>query len=123
MEVQILELDEPNANGHIYTTDAVLNWLVGLDDTTVYGTIGMSDYMANGSIPLDRISHQITNLCIKDGKLVGTLTVLDTPLGQALSKLPEQDYAIACVGNITENGEVVDISVVSVNAIAPGTKA
>ena len=127
--VVIFELDKPNLNGRIYTTECMEKAINKLDGKPVLGTIGMV-YDDNVLTMMSMVSHSISNLRIEDGKVVGNLTILDTPEGRKLTDLIEEDkqefvYRSSGIGNIEyqEDGTrmVTDFQILSINAVNPDT--
>jgi hypothetical protein len=126
--VVIFELNKPNLNGRIYTTECMAKAIDELDGKPLNGCIGM----VMGDLNLKEISHQISDLRIEDDKVIGNLHILDTPKGLELLRLIEGDkigvaYRSAGYGNIEpqEDGTymVTDFHLTSINAINPDTAA
>jgi len=60
-----------------------------LDNRPKYGTF--MDLVESGSIDISKISHSIDDIWVKDEKLIGKITILDTPYGKILQKLYDSD--------------------------------
>lgn len=115
MKVRITEVDVPNKNGHIYSTECVQSFL----GKEVLGQIGM----VAGEIDLSNVSHKISNLRIEDGFVVGDVTTLNTPQGRLLSDLLESTnmcFRMSGYGNIDENGNISEFELISVNLVNDG---
>lgn len=80
-------LGSPNKNNRTYT-DKNFEPFLG---KSFYGQLGFPDrrdgIQKAVTTDLSKVSHQIENLRIVDGNVVGTLKVLDTPNGNILKEL------------------------------------
>lgn len=112
MKIKIQKLDEPNLNGRTYTKDTFSKSL----GRTVLGDL-------DGSIvDLGGVSHQVENLRIEDGFLVGDLVVLSTPQGKILDQIlenlsAEANFRTCGYGNVDDFGVVTDFEIVSVSLV------
>lgn len=81
----------PNKNGITYTHENFKPFL----GKSYYGQIGFPEYKDNienlSTIDVQKASHQIQNIRIVDGNVVGTLKILDTPNGNILRNLIKQN--------------------------------
>ena len=79
-----------NKNNRIYIKDDVeLHIQKFLDSRPKFGTF--MDLAESGSIDISKISHSIDDIWVKDEKLIGKITILDTPYGKILQKLYDSD--------------------------------
>jgi len=79
-----------NKNNRIYTKDDVERHIQKfLDSRPKFGTF--MDLAESGSIDISKISHSIDDIWIKNEKLIGKITILDTPYGKILQTLYESD--------------------------------
>lgn len=119
--VKIVELDKPNTLGYTMLTQAVVDWLNTLPEPKeVCGTIAVNEHAV---VQQTDPSHRVTNLRIEDGVLVGDVETLQTRWGYILEHILPQDFAIACNVEVMDGNVIKRISNVTVNAVAPGTKA
>lgn len=82
----ILTIGVPNTNGRIYTQECVESMVEQFNarDKPMLGELGYRSGQSGPTIDLARVSHAVTDLRIVDGKLVGTIQVLQTPFGKIL---------------------------------------
>jgi hypothetical protein len=127
-KVTIFELNKPNLNGRIYTTECMTKAIDELDGKPLSGCIGM----VMGDVNLKDISHQVSNLHIEGDKVLGTLHILDTPNGIALRQRLEVDkdsiaYRSSGYGNIEQQEDgtylVIDYHLTSINVVNKDTAA
>ena len=79
-----------NKNNRIYIKDDVeLHIQKFLDSRPKFGTF--MDLAESGSIDISKISHSIDDIWVKNEKLIGKITILDTPYGKILQKLYDSD--------------------------------
>ena len=79
-----------NKNNRIYTKDDLeLHIQKFLDSRPKFGTF--MDLAESGSIDISKISHSIDDIWVKNEKLIGKITILDTPYGKILQKLYDSD--------------------------------
>ena len=79
-----------NKNNRIYIKDDVeLHIQKFLDSRPKFGTF--MDLAESGSIDISKISHSIDDIWVKNEKLIGKITILDTPYGKILQKLYDND--------------------------------
>lgn len=121
--INILTVDEPNFNGRIYPR-AVVEEAISKAKDPLPGTIGMP---LDEDVPEEEVSHQVSNLRLEDGRLMGTVTILGTPKGKILEGMIDADFRTAGTGmiSISENGHTVvtDFVLKSINALPKGTGA
>jgi hypothetical protein len=115
MKQRILKLDTPTVNGRIYPTAEIALALLRISETPVLGIMGVKPV---NQVDLADLSHLTSDLNIEDGWLVGEVTVLKTPMGEALGKILDT-VAFTPIGNGTVNGnnEVVDYRLLYINAV------
>lgn len=123
----IMVADTPNKNGHIYPEDAIRKAVAKLK-MPAYGQVGMPDLSHGCSMDINHISHTVDAVWVEDGKLMGSITVLDTPRGELLTNLLTEgvhiDFRIAGTADasVDENGHKVltDLTILSINAVSDG---
>lgn len=129
MKIFIAELDKPNKNGRIYPREVIYNQIEQLKGKPVFGQLGMCE--GTGEIPLDKISHSVSDLSIENingvDYFVGELKILDTPSGEILKDLNSMCGSIAnnfrCAGigtikRVEEGDDVIvqdDYRLLSIN--------
>ena len=122
----VLVTDVPNQNGRTYPKNVVVD-AVSRVTYPLFGTF-MSD-LSGGSIPLDKISHEVLDLRIVGDQLIAKITILkNLQYGKVLQNLTdavgEQDYRVAgqcLVDPVT--GIVSGFYLLSIGALARGTGA
>lgn len=120
MDVQILQADVPNKNGRIYPTEMIEKMIREVGDRPIFGHVGLPD---GTSIDLVNVSHQVTGLRMENGNLVGTVKILDTPMGQYLKAIllaEARDYRMSGTGFVSVDGEVSDYTLISIDAVQDG---
>jgi hypothetical protein len=128
--VEILKLDTPNKNGHIYPTPVVLEALAARqkEGGPVLGLLGFSD---TGGLDTKKVAFKVTNFEVKDGQLHGTVKFLNTPLGRVAQDLVagnsefKNDYAysVAGTGVVDKFGVISDFKIISVSLLPKEQKA
>lgn len=115
-----MRADFPNGNGRIYPMSALEHCVEKAKAGPVLGSLGLTEGV---SVALSEVSHTVENLRIEEGYLVGDVTVLDTPKGQALEKLIDScDFRSTGTGLI-RGGHVVDYNLISIDAVLDGGEA
>ena len=121
--MQIMKLDEPNKNGRTYSSEIVAGALTKVK-RPLFGTLGMKDTGSGTSyvVNVEDISHQFSNLHVKDGWMCGNLTVLETPNGKILSSLmtamPDGIvFRSAGYAKMDPNGVVTEFELIQVAAL------
>lgn len=84
------------------------------------GLLGTLDSPETLEILLDKVSHKISEITISDDKLVYvTIKPLSTPMGIVLKTLLEAKvelyYSMFGIGNVSENGTVSNLEIISFN--------
>lgn len=84
-QARMLEADVPSViTGRLYTTselvDALLRWC---PSPPVYGQLGDRERM---DLDWSRVSHEVTDIRLEQGYLVGEIRILSTRSGQLLAK-------------------------------------
>ena len=115
--VKIQELDRPNKNGRIYPK-SVVEEALRRAPSTMYGTLGYPEGLA---LPIDKVSHSVSNLRIEGDYLVGDAKILKTPMGAIVEKMlmnPESvAYRTMGYGMVGEDGVISDFTIIAVAAI------
>lgn len=122
VQVKIVDLDKANRNGHTYTAEVMEK---AIADTTfpIMGTLGMPEGL---TISLQRVSHAVEGIEIRDGAVYAKIKVLATPAGQALDQLLTSsniEFRVAGIGNIDKDGTVSDFKLLTVSAVDAETAA
>jgi len=110
----ILELDKPNVNGHIYSEATIREAIEKRKDKPLFGYAYVPGF---GTDSLNRVSHLITDLSVEDGKLIGTVTVQDTPMGKIVGEIHPDRLLFTAngTGNVDEHGNISDYTLTSVS--------
>lgn len=120
MKVKIQQLDVPNKNNRIYPARTIEEALQRLNGKPVIGHIGVD----GGNDPSTFASHQITNLAIEDGYLVGQITILDTEAGKTARRLLEGplrgDVRSQGYGDVSPDGIITNYTIVSIDIVSNG---
>lgn len=123
----ILNLDVPNANGRIYTTETAQAIVDQANKRmsngrALFGELGYPTGEPFGNIDLNRVSHQITEVRIEDGKLIGKMKLLDTPMGQIaktlLDEAPHVGIRPRGFANVQPDGTVTDFQLVTFDIVS-----
>lgn len=120
---QILKVGEVNKNGRVYTEEAVEQMIQQVNQFTNNPILGMMGYPGVYT-RLEYVSHKVDELYIEDGRLMGKITILDTPHGLILQKIITDDmpdFRVAGFGDIDKDGIVSGFTLASVNAVNEGS--
>jgi hypothetical protein len=84
--------------------------------------LGEADHPEELNINLDRVSHMITQMWMDGPNGMGKLKVLPTPMGNIVRTLLESGVKLGVSsrgsGNVTDNGEVSEFQIVTVDVVA-----
>jgi hypothetical protein len=84
--------------------------------------LGEADHPEELNINLDRVSHMITQMWMDGPNGMGKLKILPTPMGNIVRTLLESGVKLGVSsrgsGNVTDNGEVADFQIVTVDIVA-----
>jgi hypothetical protein len=120
MRAKILELNVPNKNGRIYTTEAVQAAIEQTKGRDIFGSIGYPDDF-NGTVNLERVSHRAVNIRIEDGDVFADIKIMNTPNGKILKQLEGADVPLhfrpAGFANIAADGTVSDYQIISIDVV------
>jgi len=92
-------LDQPNRNGRIYSKELIENCVLNdkivqeqLNSHSMFGMFNPSwdEYM----VDMSKVSHCVTNLYIEDGKLKADIDILDTPQGNIVNEMLNNNVSI-----------------------------
>lgn len=95
-----MKCDEPNANGHIYPRevfeDALNEYKKKIDEKKSFGCLYPSGDSRFDIILLEHVSHIVDKIELQDdGSYECDVTILDTPKGDLLKQLIENDSGMA----------------------------
>ena len=143
VKATIMTFDTPNRNGRVYDSqkmnEAIKEYLS--KDLMHLGRIDVGDI--THPVNISEASHKIDELKIEENKLIGDITILDTPQGRNVQALLEADIKLAFAprmsykkvilkdenGNpiLNENGEpkteMQDLCLESIDVIQDNQKA
>ena len=117
--VKICQADVPNKNNRVYPASVLET--VAQSQKPILGTVGIPE---GWEIPLDQISHQVTNLRIEDGYLVGNVTILETEAGKAAEALlssASPDFRMRGTGLVSKDGVISDYELISIDLVMNGS--
>jgi hypothetical protein len=121
-DVVILELDVPNANGRTYTAEvgqSIVNQFTYRGD--MLGEISMTGMDVGDTVDLVRVSHQVTDLRIENGKVLGKIKILQTPMGNIAKELinggAQHGFRPRGMGTVGADGVVSDFSIISIDMV------
>jgi hypothetical protein len=118
LTIGFLRCDVPNKNGIVFPEHVMEDAITKLNNRgdVVYGTIGQPEY--GPTIPgllIEDISHRCENFKIIDGVVTADMSVLETPKGEALKFILENDpsnFRFSC-GGIGKMDMVDDVMTVT----------
>lgn len=127
-EGKIFDLDVPNLNNRVYSTEVVQEAVERYNEKikagTALGHLGMPSGPDVLNVTLENVSHVVQEIRIEDGKAYAKIRVLDTPLGLAAKQMIEQgvrtDLRTAGSADIDEHGVISNFSISSVNIVNDG---
>lgn len=119
------DLDKPTRFSKIiYTSEEMKKAILRFKDRPVFGCIGnpkTSDVYGVkvfDNIPIEDISHEFTELEVKNGNLVGKIRVLKTPKGKVLTDMfDDVSFGIAAYAEIDADMKVSSLNIHSINVV------
>ena len=98
----LLELDKPNKNGRIYTKEVMREAIAKYGEKlSRFGELG---YGEDSHINIDRISHKVNFLYIKENQVLADISLLGTPCGKIAKALPDFNIGPRGLGKFAEDG-------------------
>jgi len=116
--------EQQNHNGRVYPLTEINNAVKTLQEKIEggYSVLGEADHPDDLNINLDRVSHVIQNIQMQGSDGIGKLKLLPTPMGNICTTLIENGVKLGVSsrgsGNVTENGQVSDFEIVTVDIVA-----
>jgi hypothetical protein len=113
-----------NHNQRVYPVNEIRSAVDQLNECLRRGEsiLGEADHPEELNINLDRVSHMITEMYMDGPNGIGKLKVLPTPMGNIVRTLLESQVKLGVSsrgsGNVTNNGEVSDFEIVTVDVVA-----
>ncbi len=105
---ELVPINKPSPyTGRIFSRDAV-EAIIEKFENTDGQILGELDAPIRSTVELDRVSHAVDRLFIKDGHLCATIKVLDTPLGKIAKQLHEASVKVHL--GLRGQGKVDEIS-------------
>jgi hypothetical protein len=107
-----LEAKTKNKNGRVYPMDLIEREVKYYKDEKIKKNraVGTCDHEDSPQISLDRISHIIESLEMKDNLAIGVARVIDTPTGKILKTLVKEGIVLGMssrgIGELEEDGTV-----------------
>jgi len=116
--------EKQNHNGRVYPLNEINTAVKTLQEKIEggYSVLGEADHPDDLNINLDRVSHVIQNIQMQGSDGIGKLKLLPTPMGNICTTLIENGVKLGVSsrgsGNVTENGQVSDFEIVTVDIVA-----
>lgn len=113
-----------NLNERVYPVMEIRRAVENVNEILGRGesVLGEADHPEELNINLDRVSHMITQMWMDGPNGMGKLQVLPTPMGNIVRTLLESGVKLGVSsrgsGNVTDNGEVSDFQIVTVDIVA-----
>lgn len=113
-----------NLNERVYPVSEIRRAVENVNEILSRGesVLGEADHPEELNINLDRVSHMITQMWMDGPNGMGKLKVLPTPMGNIVRTLLESGVKLGVSsrgsGNVTDNGEVSDFQIVTVDIVA-----
>lgn len=113
-----------NQNQRIYPVNEISKAVNQINEAMKRGeTIwGEADHPEELTINLDRVSHMVTDLYMEGNNGIGKLKIVPTPMGNIIRTLVECGGKLGVSsrgsGNVTDNGNVSDFEIVTVDIVA-----
>ena len=113
-----------NHNQRVYPVSEIRNAVEQVNECLRRGesVLGEADHPEELNINLDRVSHMITEMYMDGPNGMGKLKILPTPMGNIVRTLLENGVKLGVSsrgsGNVTENGDVSDFEIVTVDIVA-----
>lgn len=125
MKITVLNLNQPNKNGRIYTTEtvaaALTKYAATIDLKQAVGELVLEDTILIGStVNLSNVSHIVENAEIDGDHLIADIRVLRTTAGEQLAYLLQLDkiaFRPRGLGKIDSNQRVTDYEFISIDAV------
>ncbi len=128
---ELLPIDQISQSGRIYPEKVVHDILHQFEtkDTPLLGVLRQSGRLhpLDTKVDLSQVSHKITELSIKDNKLMASIEVLDTPMGQILQSIITSGGNISfgasgigkIKGNVISDYNLISVDILNTNQSAP----
>jgi hypothetical protein len=113
-----------NLNERVYPVQEIRRAVDNVNEILMKGesVLGEADHPEELNINLDRVSHMITKMWMDGPNGFGKLKILPTPMGNIVTTLLESGVKLGVSsrgsGNVTDDGEVSDFQIVTVDIVA-----
>jgi hypothetical protein len=113
-----------NLNERVYPVQEIRRAVDNVNEILNKGesVLGEADHPEELNINLDRVSHMITKMWMDGPNGFGKLKILPTPMGNIVTTLLESGVKLGVSsrgsGNVTDDGEVSDFQIVTVDIVA-----
>jgi hypothetical protein len=113
-----------NLNERVYPVSEIRRAVDNVNEILNKGesVLGEADHPEELNINLDRVSHMITKMWMDGPNGFGKLKILPTPMGNIVRTLLESGVKLGVSsrgsGNVTDDGEVSDFQIVTVDIVA-----
>lgn len=119
-----IQAEQKNQNERVYPLHEIESAVNGVNQRIAAGesVMGELDHPEELSINLDRVSHIITEMEMRNNDGYGRLKIIPTPCGQIAQSLLENGVILGVSsrgsGNVAANGFVSDFDMVTVDIVA-----
>ena len=118
MIVKLCEIGKPNANGAIYTEEAIKNALQK-KDREIYCTLGIQ---GQPIIDIEKICGRVDNMTIEDDVVYADIHMLKTPAGEIVEKLIHAGVNLSygmCGDGVAIDNSIKEMTIVSIGITLP----
>ena len=116
-EVAICDTDKTKS-GRIYPLQVMQDMVAEVNRVRM-PVLGQFSGSTTSSVDLDKVTHQVSNIRIEDNKVIGDVTLLDTPHGITMQSLYDSDCNLRCCirgsGYVDAGGVVSDFELLAID--------
>lgn len=125
--VKLFEISKPNANGVIYSKDAIRQlqekFSEKIDKSTCFGSLENDSSFSKNCVDLSKASHSIERVYSDEQFLMADIKFLDTHSAKLLQSLKDSVIFMPRMLGTIHNNEVVEIAdVITIDAMYKPTK-
>lgn len=124
MEYKVLNIGKSDMNNNIYPPEEVKKAVNDYKKRIASSEPTFGEFGKGGNnvhIDISRVSHEITDIYIKDNSVYCTINILNTNLGQILKNLKNSDISFGLtsimLGKLGENNTMRDMKFIKFNAV------
>lgn len=134
VKTTLAKADVLNKNGRIYTKEALERMIAQFEERkNLTGCFfGELDYPESSgredftTVLLTNVSHNVKKMWIEEGVLYGEIQILQTPAGEKIKELLQNQSVVfrsRAIGNVNEDGTVEIEKIISFDAVPADTDA